>query len=54
MGFISDFFRAYVKMMEDAGFIECIIIFVLFVILVPVAVNLLFAAVVILLVVMYN
>ena len=48
MGFISDFFRAYVDMMEDAGFIKGIIIFVLFVVLVPMVGALLFAMVVLL------
>ena len=52
MGFISDFFRAYVEMMEDAGFIERIIIFVIFVISVSVGMHLLFTAVVILIVVL--
>ena len=48
MGFTSDFFRAYVDMMEDAGFIEGFIIFVLFGISLSVVAALLFAAVVVL------
>ena len=54
MGFISDFFRAYVDRMEDAGFIEGIITFVLFVVWVLMVLTLLFVAVVILIVVLCN
>ena len=54
MCFISDFFRAYVDMMEDAGFIEGIITFVLFVVWVLMVLTLLFMAVVTLIVVLYN
>lgn len=48
MGFIHDFFKAYYEMLHDAGFIERVIIIVLFGISVSVVMNLLFVAVVIL------
>ena len=54
MGFISAFFRAYVDMMEDAGFIEGFIIFVLFVFLISMVYSLLFVAVVLLAVALCN
>ena len=54
MGFTSDFFRAYVDMMEDAGFIEGFIIFVLFEFLISMVYTMLFMAVVLLAVALCN
>ena len=54
MGFTSDFFRAYVDMMEDAGFTEGFIIFVLFVFLISMVYTMLFVAVVLLAVALCN
>ena len=54
MGFISDFFRAYVDAMEDAGIIEGFFIFVLFVFLISMVYSLLFVAVVLLAVALCN
>ena len=48
MGFITDFFRAYVDAMEDAGFLEGCFVFVLFVFLISTVFSLLFAVVVLL------
>ena len=48
MGFIADFFRAYVDMMEDAGFVEGLFIFVLFVFLISMVYSLLFVVVILL------
>ena len=54
MGFTTDFFRAYVDAMEDAGFIEGFFIFVLFVFLVLMVYSMLFVAVVLLAVALCN
>ena len=54
MGFLSDFFRAYVDTMENAGFIEGFFIFVLFVFLISMAYGMLFVAVVLLAVALCN
>ena len=48
MSFIRDFFRAYVEIMEDGDFLERIVAFVLFVVLVPMVGFLLFVTVVLL------
>ena len=48
MGFITDFFRAYVDAMEDAGFLEGCFVFVLFVFWISTVFSLLFAVVVLL------
>ena len=48
MGFITDFFRAYVDAMEDAGFLEGFFVFVLFVFLISMVFSMLFATVVLL------
>ena len=48
MGFITDFFRAYVDAMEDAGFLEGCFVFVLFVFSILTVFSLLFATVVLL------
>ena len=54
MGFTTDFFRAYVDAMEDAGFIEGFFIFVLFVFLISMVYSMLFVAVVLLAVALCN
>ena len=54
MGFVRDFFRAFVEIMEDGDFLERIAAFVLFVVLVPMVGALLFAMVVLLIVGLCN
>ena len=48
MGFVRDFFRAYVEIMEDGDFLERVAALVFFVVLVPMVGALLFATVVLL------
>ena len=54
MGFIHDFFKAYYEMLQDAGFIEHVVLIVVFGILFSVVKNLLFTAVVILIASLYK